>query len=257
MLYHIDSRILAVLLFAGIILCYFMGLKALQYKQKSNPSHEPSGIGAFESAMLGLISLLLAFTFNMSASHYDTRRQVLLNEINDIGTVILRCDLYPDSVRSQLRNDLKSYIAERIHYYEAGTDEKEIKVALDRANVISGRMWSLIATVSRQEGSATKSMQMIPAVNAMMDAVSTREEARKAHVPESIHWLLFALCLTGSFIVGYASRSRKADWIILLSYSLLTVLTVYLILDLDQPRYGFININSTHQNMYDLMNAFK
>ena len=97
---------------------------------------------------------------------------------------------------------------------------------------------------------------MIPAVNNMIDAVSSREEARNAHIPESILWLLFILCITGSFIVGYASKSKKADWIILFSYSLMTVMTVYLILDLDQPRHGIINTSSTHQNMYNLLNSF-
>jgi hypothetical protein len=92
-------------------------------------------------------------------------------------------------------------------------------------------------------------MQMIPVVNDMIDAAGSREEARKVHVPESILWLLFTLCFTGSFIVGYASKTKKADWIILLSYSLMTIMTIYIILDLDQPRRGMINTDSTHQNM--------
>jgi len=91
----------------------------------------------------------------------------------------------------------------------------------------------------------------------MTDAMGSREEARTAHVPESILWLLFTLCLAGSFIVGYASKSKKADWIILLSYSLITVMTIYVILDLDQPRSGVINTRSTHQNMYNLLNSFQ
>lgn len=100
-------------------------------------------------------------------------------------------------------------------------------------------------------------MQMIPAVNNMIDEVSTREEARNAHVPESILWLLFILCVIGSFVVGYASVNEKADWVILISYSLMTVMTVYLILDLDQSRQGLITAKSTHQNMYELLNTFK
>jgi hypothetical protein len=245
------------LLFVCIVLCYFLGLSVLRYRIKRNPAHEPSGIGAFEGALLGLIALLLAFTFNMSASHFDTRRAVLINETNAIGTALLRCDLYPDSIREAMRADFKSYITSRIDYYEAGRDEVKIKQSLQQAGAISGRIWSRTALISQQEGSATKSMQMIPAVNAMIDAVSTREEARKAHVPESILWLLLMLSLTGSFVVGYASKSQKTDWIILLSYSLMMVMTIYLILDLDQPRFGIINLNTTHQNMQDLIEAFK
>lgn len=100
-------------------------------------------------------------------------------------------------------------------------------------------------------------MQMVPAVNDMMDAMSAREEARNTHVPESILFLLLTLCLAGSFIVGYASKSKDPDWIILLSYSFIMVMTIYLILDLDQPRKGIINTSVTHQNMYNLMDSFK
>lgn len=255
-LYNIDSRVLAALLFIGIILFYFIGLRISQYKKKRNPAYDSSGMGPFEGAMLGLLSLLLAFTFNKSSSYYDTRRELLIHETNCIGTALLRSDLYPDSIRQIFRNDFKEYVEARIHYYEAGDDEKEIRAALQKANIISERIWSRAAIIAEQTGVATKSLQMIPAANNMIDAVTSREEARNAHVPESILWLLFILCITGSFIVGYASKSKKADWIILFSYSLMTVMTVYLILDLDQPRRGIINTSSTHQNMYHLLDSF-
>lgn len=255
-LYNTDSRVLAALLFIGIIIFYFIGLKISLYQKKKNPAYESVGFGAFEGALLGLLSLLLAFTFNKASSYYDTRRELLIHETNCIGTALLRSDLYSDSVRQLFRNDFKQYITERIHYYEAGAYKKEIQAALQKANIISKRIWNRAAIISQESGVVTKSQQMIPAVNDMIDAVSSREEARNAHVPESILWLLFILCITGSFIVGYASKSKKADWIILFSYSLMTVMTVYLILDLDQPRHGIINTSSTHQNMYNLLNSF-
>lgn len=257
MLYKIDSLVLAFLFFIGIILFYFIGLKVVQYKKKKNPTHESSGIGPFEGAMLGLISLLLAFTFNQAASYYNSRRELLLHETNCIGTVILRSDLYPDSVRDAFRKDLKEYVHTRIRYYEANNNEKEINSELTKANLISTRIWNRAASISRKDQNVVKSMQMIPAINDMIDAMGSREEARITHVPESILWLLFILCLSGSFIVGYASKSKRIDWIILLSYSLITVMTIYLILDLDQPRHGMIDTSSTHQNMDNLQIYFQ
>src|SRR5204863_5742831 len=52
------------------------------------------------SGLTGLLFFLLAFTFSMSASRYDARRTTVIEEANDIGTAILRSDLYPDSVRN-------------------------------------------------------------------------------------------------------------------------------------------------------------
>src|SRR5271156_5313970 len=122
-LYHTNSIVLSTFLFVGIILFYFLGLKIFQYKKKRTPTYEPTGIGPFEGAMLGLISLLLAFTFNKAATHYDSSREQIIHETNCIGTVLLRADLFEDSIRTIFRSDLKGYVATRTQYFEAGNDE--------------------------------------------------------------------------------------------------------------------------------------
>lgn len=257
MLYDIPAPLLVGILFIGIILFYVLGLRAMQYKKKNDPSYTPDGVGPLEGAVLGLLSLLLAFTFNQSASHYDVRRDLLVGESNDIGTALFRSALYPDSLKLAFRNDFKDYIMARIAYYEAGTDEERIRAALQEASAISTRIWQRASTISQWPGDATRSMQMIPAINNMIDAMSKREEARKKHIPESILWLLFLLCVTGSFIVGYASKSRKIDYVILCTYSLMTIMTIYFILDLDRPRRGIITTSAAHGNIYGLLDYFQ
>jgi hypothetical protein len=63
-------------------------------------------LGEMVGATLALRAFLLAFTFGLSASRYDTRRQLLLDEANAIGTTYLRAALLPEGagdVRSLLR----------------------------------------------------------------------------------------------------------------------------------------------------------
>ena len=38
-----------------------------------------------ESAMLGLLALMIAFTFSMALSRFEARRDAVLNEANSIG----------------------------------------------------------------------------------------------------------------------------------------------------------------------------
>jgi hypothetical protein len=68
-LYNIPSLIIASLLFAGIIIFHIFGFGVNNYQKKKNPEHTTSGIGPLEGALLGLLSLMLAFTFNKSASN--------------------------------------------------------------------------------------------------------------------------------------------------------------------------------------------
>ena len=251
-LYSTPAYIIAIFLFAGIIIIHIFSFWVITYQRKHYPNLTSTNIGFLEGALLGLLSLLLAFTFNKSASNYETRQDLLVGEANDIGTVFYRADLYNDSIQKQFKIEFKKYLSARIDYYQAGTDEKKIQNALQNASLISKRIWQIASRVSKQPDVQTRSMQMIPAINNMIDAVSKREAARIVRVPESIIWLLLFLTLVGSFIIGYASDSKKINYIILIIYSLMTVMTIYLILDLDRPRRGLIDTNLLHQNMEQL-----
>ena len=122
------------------------------YRTKKDPSHTSDGVGPLEGAVLGLLSLLLAFTFNQSASHYDVRRDLLVGESNDIGTALFRSALYPDSLKFAFRNDFKDYVNARIAYYEAGTDEERILATLQQASDISTRIWQRASHISQLPG---------------------------------------------------------------------------------------------------------
>jgi hypothetical protein len=249
MLYAIPALLIVSVLFAGIVLAYLLGLKVRLLRIKKDPTNEPSGIGPFEGALLGLLSLLLAFTFNQSASDFGRHLDLLVAESDAIEIALWRADLYPDSLRAAFRQDFRQYLAARIAYHNAGVEEENIRAARHDAEIITRRMWERAASDSRRPGESLRSSQMIPALNAMLDAESRREDARRRHVPDAILWLLLSLCLIGSFVVAYSGKRRKIDWVILSCYSLMTVLTVYFILDLDRPRRGVIATNTAHQNM--------
>ena len=257
MLYTIPAVVLAIALFIGINLAYMGGLAVRNYRMRRVSGFQPSGLGPLEGALLGLLSLLLAFTFNQSATDFATHRNLLVTESNAIETAIWRADLYSDSVRTLFRNDFREYIASRIAYYEAGTDEDQVRVARQRSDAIAGKIWQRATEVARTSGESLRSSQMLPAITAVIDAEARREDARRGHVPDPIFALLFVLCLAGSFIVGYANKSRTVDWVVLLSYSLMTVMTVYIILDLDRPRRGLIETTAAHQNLITIYESLE
>ena len=61
-LYNTPASLIAAMLFVGIIIFYISGVKILNYRKKKNPDYEPGGMGALEGGLLGLLSLMLAFT---------------------------------------------------------------------------------------------------------------------------------------------------------------------------------------------------
>ena len=86
--YSTPLSLIVILLFVSIFIFYLLGVKISNYKKIHNPESKAGGIGPLEGALLGLLSLLLSFTFGMSASRYDARRSLIVQESNDIS-----CDL--------------------------------------------------------------------------------------------------------------------------------------------------------------------
>ena len=254
-LYTTPLWLIAFILLISVFLFYLLGSQTGRYIKSKRLESKADGIGPLEGALLGLLSLLLGFTLSQSASRYDARRTLIIHEANDIGTVILRSDMYRDSIRTQLKNDLKQYVEIRIAYYEA-IDEGEISKSLSEAEKISTRVWDRVMILSKKNPDFVRDNQMIPAVNSMIDIVNNRDAGRLARVPDPIIYLLMMLTVLGSFIVGYAKKENKNDWIMLTLYSLMTIATIFVILDIDRPRRGFIQTSIPHEKINELRNLF-
>lgn len=192
----------------------------------------------------------------MSASRYNDRKEVIIEEANNIGTAILRCDLYPDSIKKALKSNFKDYVDARIEYYDAGIDTEKINRTKTKTETKSAAIWNIVMIESQKTENMLRSQQMIPAVNDMIDVVTKREDLKNATVPESIFWLLFMLILSSSFIIGYSADVKKTNPILIFGFSLMTALTVFLILDLDRPRRGIITVDNSHQKIVELKELF-
>lgn len=257
LLYEIPNLLICAFLFALILFMYHSGSHLRQKMNRQSGNPETQGMGAIEGSLLGLLALLLSFTFGMSASHYDQRRSAIVQEANDVGTALLRCDLYNKEDREVLRMEFHRYIQQRIAFYDAGTDLIQKEKAASRARAYSGNIWKIVTYLSRNPENTFGSQQMVPAVNAMIDSEATREEALSRTVPDSIIWLLLVLILTGSAVVGYGNPQPKMNLPLVGGFALMTTLTVFLILDLDRPRRGFITTDDAEAKMEQLLSSFE
>ncbi len=250
------TPLVAITLFILLITVYILGYRLRTRTLKKTTEHTVEDLGAINGTLLGLLALLLAFTFGMSNSRYDTRRQLVIEEANNIGTAILRTDIYPDSMRNLLRANLKEYVEARIAFYQAGMDVEKTVTEYIRAGEISNKIWSIAAAYAREDDITTRTSELIPALNAMIDITTTRRAAGEATIPDSIMYFLFILCLCSSFLLGY-DRKNKFDWIVVIGFALMLSATVFTIIDLDRPRSGLIDMDSPNQKIIELREMFK
>ncbi|MBS1657830.1 MAG: hypothetical protein JST18_07015 [Bacteroidetes bacterium] len=248
-----ESWELVLYLFASMIACILLGIFI---GRKFYKEYEKEG--TVQGALFAILGLLLAFTFSMSLSRYDKRIDIIIEEANDIGTAVLRADLYPQAEREQFRNDFRKYVEARIAYLEAGTDTSKIRQSLKDAAVVSQLLWERATRLSKDSGTTSvASMQMIPALNNMFDIANTRWYMNWAKVPEPVLYLLYLLICICSFYSGYVlSSKKKIDWISVLGFCLLVCAIVHLIIDLDRPRRGAITLEEVNESIVELRKMF-
>jgi cellobiose-specific phosphotransferase system component IIC len=250
-----DAWLIALIIFLTMLAGIYFG--RVISKKFPAPSEIASPSSSVISAMLGLLAFLLAFTFGMSGSRFDARRQVIVDEANAISTAVLRADLYPDEHRNALRNDFRLYLESRIDYYELRRDFPSVLESLKRSDEYGMKLWNYAAQHSRDPGLQVASMQMIVALNQMIDIRTTRKIGELSQVPLSILVMLFALCIAASFFIGYNFGEKKPDWLVVASFCLLTSIVIYITLDLDRPRRGLIQLDTSQQAMIELRELFR
>jgi hypothetical protein len=248
--------LIAILLFVLLIVSYILGYRIRNRRVNRKAEQTIEDLGAINGTLLGLLALLLAFTFGMSNSRFDNRRQLIIEEANDISTVILRTDIYPDSMRQVLRTHMKEYVEARIAFYQSGMNEKRVVETFLNGNKISSKIWSIVAAYARIDPTTTKTSELIPALNNMIDITTTRRAAGESTIPDSIMYFLFVLCLCSSFLLGY-DRKNKFDWIVVIGFALMLSATVFTIIDLDRPRSGLINMDTPSEKVIELRELFK
>ena len=208
-------------------------------------------------ALFTLLGLLLAFTFSMAINYNGIRKDIIVKEANDIGTAILRADLYRENDRNLFREEFKKYVDARVDYFTAGTDLEKVKAAQKLSVEIQQKLWDHASQVSKDTGYVVASMQMIPALNSMIDITTTRQYGDLVHLPDTIIYLLFLLCCVCSFYIGYMfGGKKKFDWLIAIVFCLLTSMVVFVIFDMDRPRRGFIKVDQMNNAIVELKQMF-
>jgi hypothetical protein len=217
------------------------------------------GVSTLEGAVLALLGLLIAFTFSGAMLRFDGRRQLVVEESNDIGTAYLRVDLLPSASQPAVRDLFRQYLDSRLETYRLVPDMAAVNKELARSAKLQGDIWKQSIAASRlPDAHPDAARLLLPALNAMIDITTTRTMASQFHPPHVIFILLFFLALASSPLAGHAMAEGKGrTWIHMLCFSIAMAAAIYVILDIEYPRLGFIRVDSIDQVLVDLRNSMK
>jgi fumarate reductase subunit D len=230
---------IGVIVLLGVIeLCFRLGRKQRKPADEAHKTH----ITALQTALLGLLALLLGFTFAMSVTRFEARKNLVLEEANAIGNAYWRSQLIPAEHRPAVAKMLHEYASASLDYHLADQDSPRFAAANATARRIERQIRAAVA--ARAENPPTISTIMfIQAINDMAQINEKRRVALENHVPEPVYYLLFIVAAGSMAYIAYGTglygRRRPVSTGM---FAALIALVLTFILDIDQPIGGLIEV---------------
>lgn len=258
MSYNASAELLLIGIFVGMIMCLVIGQRMGRRDRADAMDSTHQRLSAVEAAIFGLMGLMIAFTFSGAADRFEFRRQLVVEEANSTGTAYMRLDLLPASRRAALRDQYRRYLETRLGAYRALPDLDASNAQMAVATALQQEIWATtVAALSEVDPELMDSV--LAPLNHMIDVTTSRAVAAMTHTPKLIMAMLLLLSLVCSLLAGYviAGTHQRQVGLHLLAFALVMTATIYLIIDLDYPRYGIIRVDFADKALEDVLARMK
>jgi len=245
----------ALFLAFGVFLWLAMegGYRLGQWRRAHISGEKEQPVGAMVASILGLVALVLGFTFSLAANRFDARRMAVLEEANAIGTTFLRARLLPEPQRREAARLLREYVAVRIQ----GTQEGKTEGAIAQSEALHELLWAQAAAAAEKDPHSIVTGIFIQSLNEVIDLHAKRVlVGLRSRIPLVIWIGLFGLAMLGMAAVGYQaalSATRRSP--AMLGLVLAFAIVLFLIADLDRGQEGLLQVSQ--QAMIDLQNTMQ
>lgn len=236
------------LTFMVVLLSIEVGFRVGRHRAAAREPEKESSAGAMATASLGLLAFLLAFTFGFAASRVEARRNVLIDEVNAIGTTYLRTRTLPEAERARARALLREYVDVRLGGALAG----EVDAAIRRSVEIHDALWEQAAALAERDPRSIVLGLYLATLNQMIDLHAKRvTESLRVRVPAVIWVVLFAVAALAMAEMGFQTGlGGKRRPLSTPAFALAFAVVMLLIADLDRSQSGWIRVSQ--QSMIEL-----
>ena len=228
-------------LFALLVLAHEVGFRVARRRGARADEGERSETSTLQGGMLGLLGLLLAFTFAIASQRFDTRKQLVLDEANAIGTAYLRATAVPGG--EEVADLLRRYIDVRLEGAASAGNPQGFRRAVTESERLHAAMWSRAAALARANPDPLRTL-LLPALNEVIDLHEKRLTAMRNHVPTIILVLLLMVSVLTMASLGHAAGvSGGRSMSTALTFAMLVTLVIMVVVDLDRPERGLIRVS--------------
>lgn len=235
----------------GLMTVAFVGGGQIRIWFLQHRRQEQSGVRDYEgyivSSVLGLLAILLGFTFSLSIGRYEERRELLISQSNAIETIYLRAQFLGAPHRERLRRLLIAYNDNLIEIMSA--DPPRLPALLEKDSAFLTQIWAATVAAGDTVRTAPLFLALANPVNELIDLDASRRDLRVTRLPNAVFAILLIYHIGAAAVLGYvlaagAGRFAGAFVLVLMSLALL------LIIDIDRPASGL-----TRQDPFPLLQA--
>lgn len=243
-MFQLNSIIITIILFFLIVGANEIGLRIGEYYENKSGDDTKSQTTAIQGGIIGMLALILGFTFSMAVQRFDNRAAAEIAEANAIGTAILRTNLLPEPKNKEAEKLIEDYIRNRLKVNQTDLTDNDIRNEFQKSTLkIQQAIWDLGIEAAKQDPNPVTSGLFISSVNDMIDMQGKRNDQLRRQVPPAIFYLLFVIFIATGGLTGYASGlGKKSSRLPSIVLSFLICLMVFIIIDLDRPRRGTIQV---------------
>jgi hypothetical protein len=217
------------------------------------------GLTAIEGMVFALFGLLIGFTLSGAVSRLDEKRILIAEEVNTIEIAYLRLHLLSPEAQPGLQELFRRYVDSRLETYSKLPDMEAAEIEIAKSKKIQQEIWTEVVAAARLPSSHPAADQLLlPTLNSMIDIMTTSTMALQIHPPRIVYTLLFGLALACSLLAGYQMASRQhRSWLCILGFTMITVIMVYVVLDIDYPGGGLIRRETADQQLFKVRESMK
>lgn len=246
-MYHLNTFIIAALALILLLIAVELGHRFGARRAATISSVLRDHINSVSGSLLGILALLLGFTFSLSLQRFDSRSDAVVYEANCIGTAYLRIDLLDAEYRAEARRLFAEYVQVRIADGSVSlVDLEERRRNASRTFELQKSMWHIVADAAHTKPESPKLGLFIQSLNEVFDSLDAREAALHRHVPGLVLTLLLITVILAGAVLGYAAgASGHRPSLIVHVMNVLIIIIVFIIFDLDRPRRGLIQVDQS------------
>ncbi len=213
-----------------------------KYHLKHRHKERNSLVAPMVGSTLGLLAFMLSFSFGIAGSHFDARRQYVIDEANSIRTAYYMTSFLPEASALESRELLREYVGLRLGKLKS---YDHLQLILERSNEIQDQLWAIAmecdAKPTKSSSAWLYAERLTKVFNIQVQRVIYGTSRR---IQFAIWAVLWSITILGMASMGYqAGLSGVRGFFVYIVLIITFTTVIILVYDLDQPKPLLFKVN--------------